>query len=352
VVANAAAGFEFSILRVAAEDKLLADRASGKGYASPYLSAALAGPSAPAAATQGAMEEFLTPETVLADLRHTAIWGGLDDEGIARLAHHALFFAGRGHAALNPLIAAFYPEYAARVADTRRDEVFARIRALVQQGLLRPGVFLHFLCHDPALGIAAAAAREVASLALVEEPEGVRGADWVLKLVVTGSVVNSGAALGGVLTLGDPAINAKLAVLRAGLALPWADRALGQMASCATGYVFAATVEFWLEWLEALVNDLPEAGRVFDWAARALVVQRDAMIEQCVLCDRPATRERPNGDHGPGELSIAAFAESIGPRLRALLPAAPRSELLLRAVAAWSGTRHAGHGGPLDDAPA
>jgi len=298
------------------------------------------------------MEEFLTPETVLADLRYTAIWGGLDDEGIARLAHHALFFAGRGHAALNPLIAAFYPEYANRVPGERREEVFARIRGQVHEGLLRPGVFLHFLCHDPDLGIVSAAARDVACLALVEEPDGARGADWVLKLVVTGSVVNSGAALGGLLALGDEAVNVKLAVLRDGLALPWADRALGQMASCTTGYVFAATVTFWLEWTEALAAELPEAMRVFDWAARALLAQRDAMIEQTVLRGRLPVRERSNGGHGPGELSVAAFAESVGPRLRALVPAARHSETFLRAVAAWTGARDAGSGVPLNGASA
>jgi len=298
------------------------------------------------------MEEFLTPETVLADLRHTAIWGGLDDEGIARLAHHALFFAGRGHAALNPLIAAFYPEYAGRVAGERREEVFARIRGQVHEGLLRSGVLLHFLCHDPDLEIVSAAAREVASLGLVEEPEGARGADWVLKLVVTGSVANSGAALGGLLALGDEAVNAKLAVLRPGLALPWADRALGQMVSCTTGYVFAATVTFWLEWMEALVADLPDASRVFDWTARALLAQREAMVEQTILRGRVPARERTNGDHGAGELSVAVFAGSIGPRLRALVPAARQSEILLRAVAAWSGTRDAGSGVPLNGASA
>jgi hypothetical protein len=294
------------------------------------------------------MEEFLTPETVLADLRHTAIWGGLDEEGIARLAQHALFFAGRGHATLHPLIAAFYPEYANRVAGGRRLEVFARVRAQVHDGLLRPGVLLHFLCHDPDLDVVSAAAREIACQALVEEPDGARGADWVLKLVVTGSVGNSGAALGGLLGLGDEAVNAKIAVLRTGLALPWADRALGQMASCATGCVFAATVTFWLEWMEALAPELPDVARVFDWAARALLVQREAMIEQTILQGRPPARERTNGDHGAGEVSLAAFAESIAPRLRKLAPAARESELFLRVLAAWSSGRDAGNGVPLN----
>jgi hypothetical protein len=298
------------------------------------------------------MDEFLTPETVLADLRHTAIWGGLDDEGVARLALHALFFAGRGHAALHPLIAAVYPEFANRVADERRRELFARIRGHVHEGLLQPRVLLHFLCHDAELGIVSSAARDAARLGIAEEPDGARGADWVLKLVVTGSVVNSGAALGGLLALGEDTINAKIAVLRAGLALPWAERALGQMASCTTGCVFAATVEFWLEWMEALAAELPVSTRVFDWCARALFAQREAMVEQTILRGRLPAREASEGasnsGRGAGELSVHEFADSIGRRLRALLPAARSSEAFLRAVAAWAGARDVSTGVSLN----
>ncbi len=70
------------------------------------------------------------------------------------------------------------------------------------------------------------------------------------------------------------------------------------------------------------------------------------MIERTILRRRLPARERStNGHHGPGELSVAAFAASIAPRLRALLAKAPRSEALLRAVAAWLDRR-----GPESDA--
>jgi hypothetical protein len=49
---------------------------------------------------------------------------------------------------------------------------------------------------------------------------------------------------------------------------------------------------------------------------------------------------------------VAAFAGSVGPRLRALVPAARQSETFLRAVAAWSGTRDTGSGVRLNGASA
>jgi hypothetical protein len=288
------------------------------------------------------MDEVLSPETVLADLKHSAIWGGRDDDGLANLAHHALFFAGRGHPEINPLLAAFYPEYANRIPEERRWRIFARIRSLVYERVLRSDVVIHFLCHDPDLEIVSAAARDAALLGLAEEPGGARGADWVLKLVVTGSVQNSGAALGGLLSLGDEAVIGKLVTLRAGLALPWADRALGQMASAATGDVFATTVEFWLDWMETLAPDLPESARVFDWVAHALVQLREAMLEQTILRGRSPTRASAtggqNGVPGAGEVTLADFAKTLGPRLRALAPRVRHSEHFARALAAWLGS--------------
>jgi hypothetical protein len=275
------------------------------------------------------MDAPLTPDSVRAALEDTAGWDRRDDAGIARLAHHALFFAGRGHAALDGLLGAFYPEYAKRVAAERRGQVFARVRSLVYEAVLVGSVLPCFLCHDPDAGIASTAARDMASLDLVEAASGARGPDHVLKLVITGAVANPGAALGGLLALGDETVNAKLVALRSALALKWADRALGAMASAPTGYVLAATVEFWLQWLESLAGELPGAARVFDQAARALALQREAMVEPVVLRSR-----RPGAAL---EVPLAEFTASVAPRLRVLAGLAKGSEGFGRVLAAWLG---------------
>ena len=61
------------------------------------------------------MDSPLCPTTVRAALEDGASWDRLDEDGVARLAHHALFFAGRGHGAVAPLLETFDPEYAKRV---------------------------------------------------------------------------------------------------------------------------------------------------------------------------------------------------------------------------------------------
>ncbi len=286
------------------------------------------------------MDEFLSLDRVLADLKDSANWRDLDEAGLARLAHQALFYAGRGHARIEPLLGAFYREYAQRIGDARRGEIFWRIRDLAHEGVLRNEVLIHFVRSDPEPGIVSTAALDAACLAIGEHPQGARGADYVLKLVVTGAVLNSGAALGGLLALGDEDVNWKLALLRPALALPTANAPLAQMASCATGYVYAATIEFWLGWMEAAARELPSSRRVFDWAVHGLARQREAMIEHVVLDGKriyPVPRAGEIHEPGFREIPLAVFAASIADRLRALETVAPGSENLARALAAWLG---------------
>ena len=281
------------------------------------------------------MDEPLCPDTVRAALEASADWDLLDEDGIARLAHHALFFAGRGHGPIAPLLDSFYPEYTNRVVTARRSEVFTRVRSLIYEGVLRGGVLRTVLCHDSDPGIVSTAARDIAALDVVEPASGTRGGDLVLKLVVTGAVAIPGAALGGLLARGDDAINAKLVALRPALALKWADRALGAMATAPTGYTFTSTVEFWLQWLEALAGQLPDAARVFDQVARALAFQRETLIEPVVLRAR-----RPpclGAETAALEQPLATFTASIAPRLRILAGLAGESDGLRRALAAWLG---------------
>ncbi len=281
------------------------------------------------------MDAPLCPDTVRAALEASADWDLLDEDGVARLAHHALFFAGRGHGPIAALLDAFYPEYATRVVAERRSEVFARVRSLIHEGVLRGAILPTVLCHDSDAGIVSTAARDIAALDIVEPASGTRGGDLVLKLVITGAVAVPGAALGGLLARGDEAINAKLVALRPALALKWADRALGAMTTAPTGYTFTSTVEFWLQWLEALGGQLPDAARCFDQVARALAFQRETLVEPFVLRAR-----RPpclGAETAALEVPLAAFTASIAPRLRVLARLAGESDGLRRALAAWLG---------------
>jgi hypothetical protein len=278
-----------------------------------------------------------TPQRVLSELRAYATGPAPDGGLIASLATRALFLLGRGHAELGPDFTAFYPAFARDVAAAARRQVFERTREHARSGLLRGDVLVHFLRLEAERGIVADAAFDIARID-VPAPEGeTRGADYVLELVVTGSVANPGAALAGLLALACDDVNAKLRLLRPALALCAADAALAEMTRHARDHVHVATVEFWVEWMESLAGNLPAAQRVFDRAADALVALRRAMTGQVVfdgswIAPPSGTAEDALGAH---ELPLGRFAASVTPRLAALAAAAPESPSLRRALAAW-----------------
>jgi hypothetical protein len=261
----------------------------------------------------------------------------LDDVCVANLATRALFLLGRGHTELAPDFTAFYPVFAQRADAHTRRQLFERMREHSRSGLLRSDVLLHFLRLEPLRGIVAEAAFEAARIG-VPAPDGeTRGAEFVLALVVTGSVANPGAALAGLLALACDDVNAKLRLLRPALALCAADSALMEMTWPARNQVHVATVEFWLEWLESLAGNLPAAQRVFDRAADALVALRQAISGQFVYegswVAPPAGADEDTV--GTRELPLGRLAASVTPRLATLATAAPESPSLRRALAAW-----------------
>jgi hypothetical protein len=283
-----------------------------------------------------------TAAEVAAVLARCAARGELDAARLARLAGIALLVAGGGAIDPDPLLAAYYPGHAKRVAAEARTRTFACIGDRAQRGVLRGDVLVNFLCGDADRHIVSAAAFGVACLDVAESAAGARGADLVLALVVGGSVRNTGAALGGLLALGNRDVEAKLRALRPALALPAADAALDEMARCTPGEVHASTVEFWLAWMEALAAERPRSQRVIDRAGDALERLRKALPGRVVIDGSrrlPAPRAGARYEPGAREVALGEFAASVAPRLSAVAAAAPGSAGARRALAAW-GLRH------------
>jgi hypothetical protein len=288
------------------------------------------------------MDQSLTPHAVFFNLNSQATIRDLDDATLARLAADALFYLGRGHGEYELSLSDLYPAYARRIPDARRFEIFARIRDHAFEGLLLGKVLAQFVRLDPAPKIVSTAALDMACLNVAESARAPRGAELVIDLVVADQVVNPGAALGGLLALGDRAVNRTLTALQPTLVLPGTEGVLAQFASCATGYVYAATIEFWLDWLEALAHDLPESRGAFEWVAHGLARQREAMLEHVVLEGKRIVPTPLSGTvHEPDfrEIALDAFAASIASRLRTLAPYARDSDNFRRALTAWLGPR-------------
>jgi len=266
-------------------------------------------------------------------------WQTLDAKGLARLTSGALVLSGCGDEDVDLSLRSLYREYAKRVADEERRRTFEAVRDHVRNGGLRAAVLGHFVAGDTDNWIVSEAAFEIATQgAALSSASEARGADAILELAVTGGLANAGAALGGLLSLANPDVNRKLRTMRAALELPEADAVLEQMILCPRSQVHAATVEFWLDWMEELTLRLPRSRQAFDRAAEALLRMREGMVERVVLHNhRPLVAAAPRARHDSDRvLPLDNYAASIAPRLTALADAAPHSEHLRSAALAWS----------------
>ena len=112
------------------------------------------------------------------------------------------------------------------------------------------------------------------------------------------------------------------------------------MGRYARGHVHVATVEFWLDWMEALIVELPAArSGCSTGPPSALLAQRQA-IHGDVVFDGSWIAPLPDApvhdSSGVRELPLSRFAAAVAPRLAALAGAAPHSADLRRALAAWT----------------
>jgi hypothetical protein len=279
-----------------------------------------------------------SPGIFAADADEREDWAALDAAELALLTSSALVLAGCGDERVDVSLRSLYREYARRIADDERRRTFEAIRDHVRNGGLRATILAHFVIADADNWIVSEAAFAIASLGVVVSPSGALGADAVLELAVRGALANAGAALGGLLSLANPDVNSKLRTMRAALELPAADAVLEQMILCPRAQVHAATVEFWLDWMEELTLRLPRGRRAFDRAAEALLRLREGMVERAVFHDHwPFVAASSRVRHGSERaMPLDQYAASIAPRLAALAEAAPHSENLRSAMLAWS----------------
>jgi len=200
-------------------------------------------------------------------------WSELSERELARLAEFALFLYGRtGEGELIDAMPDFYPYFADGVHVAVRREVFSRLATFArEQEIRRDALYPFLLCEDDPEIVSTAAF----DLALNFEPDAEDqpdGPEHVLGLVLKGGLLNPGAALGGLLALGDPDVCDRLAPLRTTLSTRELNHTLLQLVTSAGGEIHAATVHFYLDWLEELLDqDQPHA---FGHVASGLAIVR------------------------------------------------------------------------------
>lgn len=275
----------------------------------------------------GVREAMAAPDT----------WHTLAPGELSRLAEVATFIFGRtGDEGLMDALPAFYPHFAEGVPAEQRREVFARLATYArEQEVRRDALYPFLLCEDDPEIVAQAAE----DLALYHEPtlpDVPEGPEQVLALILRGGVVNPGAALAGLLAIGDPDVCARLARLKPILAAPELNHTLLQLVTTCVGPVHLATMRFYADWLEELLAE--QESHAFGHVASGLVILRRNADSHVVIDGRrrfPVPRVGVAYLPGVRILSLDQAAREIEPQLRRVAQAERAPRIVPRVLEAW-----------------
>lgn len=264
------------------------------------------------------MSGFDSDEDILRTLTAVAQWPTLSVPQLIRLAGGALdLFARTTDPLVIDALLSLHPFLATRVPTTSRYELLRSTVVRVQERVCRYEALYPFLLYDSDLVIARTAALELAAHYEPGVDEVNDGPGRVLSLVLARRVANPGAALGGLLCLGDADVCARLVPLRKVLTRPELHPLLINFVMCEIGELHSATIEFYLDWLDELIR-ADQRCPVFATVASGLAVQRRNAVGELVTDGKRRYPAPAHGDtYKPGwrVIPLEKYSQSIAPRL-------------------------------------
>ncbi len=171
----------------------------------------------------------------------------LDDMMTCEALRHGIF---NDREAL-PSLMQFYNEIFLQAPVERRKEIYGHVAMIVPQlGGETAGALTPFMLLDPDIGIVSTATIDYASLGSLLESDPMTRVKDAVHMVENKIPANPAAVIGGLLALGDPRVCLLVRPLREGLNTD----DVTTVTKCFSGFTAKCVVEFYLDWLEELVD--------------------------------------------------------------------------------------------------
>ena len=205
------------------------------------------------------------------------------------------------------------------------------MRGLAVAGDAEVTALLPYLCVDEDKGIVSTAALDYCLLHPLRRNDPLTGPKLLLRLVRDGALSNRGAAIAGMLMLGDGRVMRLLRGVRRQLT----TEEIATLAQCTSGYLFAATIDFYVTWLEQLQRRYDEA--VFGIICAALCNLVQSASEPVV---RSIERVFPSTPGNAIRLlkcwPLPQYSRLVVRRLKAIARWEPDPRLVPYVIDAWS----------------
>ena len=231
-------------------------------------------------------------------------------------------------------LARLYRELVLKIPEDRRVQIYEHIIGLVKNSsFVSINALLPFIAEDSSRGIVARAVIDYVSLGPLTNNDPMSRVKDIINMIESNMLGNEGAAFGALLHIGDKRVCQLLISLRDSLD----DDAVNEAIKCSTGFIHAATVDFYLDWLEGMGGD--DRDGAFGTVASGLaLLKKKSRIDQVCTGHRPF----PGRDVKPEQwkammkpISLAEYLKLVAPRMYALERSEPPPRIMPHVLAEW-----------------
>jgi hypothetical protein len=231
-------------------------------------------------------------------------------------------------------LAKLYRELVASEPEERRFGLYRHVAGFVQNtSVVSTNALLPFIAEEISFRIVSTAVIDYVSLGPVTDRDPMSRVNDIIGMIESGMLKNEGAAFGGLLSLGDKRVCKLLTAIRDSL-----DRdAINEAVKCGTGFISAATVDFYLDWLEGMEGDLedPKFGIVI---SGLMLLKKESRTDQVTIGERPfptrgVTNEQWAAMRKP--IPLSEYLKHVAPRMYALERTEPPPKIMPYVLAEW-----------------
>jgi hypothetical protein len=233
-----------------------------------------------------------------------------------------------------PGLQQFYSEMLMEAPEEQRLSIYREVAGMVENVThISPNALLPFIAEDTSRGIVSTAVIDLVSLASLQNDDPMTHPKKVIGLMESGFLKNTGAAFGALLNLGDQRVCQLLWPLKDGLESSDVDEAI----NCSTGFVYAETAEFYVNWLEGMEADLDD-GLFGSVAAGLALLRKRSRIDLAFRGGRPfPVTGLSQGEWRSmrQEIPLDQYTAEIAPRLCALERTEPPPRVMPHVLVEW-----------------
>jgi hypothetical protein len=231
-------------------------------------------------------------------------------------------------------LAQFYREFVMRMPEEKRFALSRYISDMVEtSGFVSINAFLPFIAEDDSRMVVSSNVIDYVSLGNLDNDDPMSRVKDILGMIDRGMLKNEGAAFGGLLHIGDPRVCNLLRPVRDGLD----DDALNEAVKCQTAVMHAATIEFYLDWLEGLEGDIAD-GKFGIVASGLALVKKKSQLDTVSVGQRPfptrgTTPEQWNSMRKL--IPVTDYVKGVALRMYALERAEPPPRIMPDVLTTW-----------------